>query len=1248
MAAIVRRVQMVGRINVFLSVTFFLTLTSSVLSRNLDQNEQSKLGVGLGADQGVPLHQGQGNLVPNAGAFNVPSNSLGGQGIGNKHQVNAGLAQLKAGLDKAGQMHQMGAGQQIRQDGQGIRQDARKNVMLSTHPDCEEDILQHCDTKNMRMNNFAVLDCLQDAEVQIRVSDRCQHLVWEYKLNLTKDDRFESGANEVCKKAFEDNPECHAESAGKGTRIPCLIEVMDNITDQGCHRFLTKMASIVFGDFNLVYHFMDHCGADIKSHGCGRIDTDSDKMHAQGKTILCLARQIAVLQEPCKKQVLRVAELQADDYHMDRSLYYACRGARELLCEDTHAGNGKVFQCLYEKKMDPKMPTKCRDLLTVRQQLIAEDVKVEKSFFEACKRDIHQNQCIVDMNTLDGHAQRSSVLLCLEHALKSGHRPAAECLTEMTMLRKTLLEDYQITPEIVANCDQEIELFCKAKEGLDAQGGTLHCLMEHANTRERQRQNLRDGRKGLEAPQFRPACKAAIEDLLKEADVGEDVKVDGALMAACRAVITGECRSAKSEEMMDCLMEKIDSDDMTDACERRLLEIQYFVVRDFRLDPELFRQCHKDAVQLCHYEEDWAHQRGPSADPDPNVLPCLYRHLPHKLKELKDQMEDEYEDQKDNGVENGKKMETLDIQPLSRGCEHEVRRAMRRRAKSIDLEPKLESACLIELGEMCSDLKKYDKGEELECLQDNYDELEGECKEEVGKLIQDEDEDLDLDTILMKACTPMIKQFCGEGLDKNAEASEIMDCLIKSKNNADMNEKCRIGIEHHQIVQMKDYNFSHKFRDACKKDVLSHCKESKTKADVVVCLSELVRNDILQESAARISQKCRQEVRADLLEMSEDINLDPKLKKSCEKDIENYCTGIKGGNAKVTECLRDHKRKLSDGCHKMLFKREIDEAVQGADFKLFQQCKSMIKKYCSHKEPSDVLRCLRNHVEEVGFDSSCKQIVERRAMESTKDYRINPSLAKSCKMDIRKFCSDVIKENSNDKEMEGKVINCLRRKYTTGELTKACVAEIRPLIKEVHQDINMDPVLLEACQKQIQSFCSDALGDHDKNTEVLRFQPKDEESKVKTCLEEKLTEGKIDKQSDCAHQIAQWQNEVNIDIHTDPELNIACTPTLTRWCREYESGQGMKMSCLLQVLEDYPDKMDLKCRNLLEKRRTLWEFAAQIAPIETIEDLHGQIMQSPARNYIYGVLMTIIGVIFIVGITCGRVTKRVTAAQKNK
>ena len=33
---------------------------------------------------------------------------------------------------------------------------------------------------------------------------------------------------------------------------------------------------------------------------------------------------------------------------------------------------------------------------------------------------------------------------------------------------------------------------------------------------------------------------------------------------------------------MDCLLEKLDDERMTDICEERLLEIQYFVARDYR------------------------------------------------------------------------------------------------------------------------------------------------------------------------------------------------------------------------------------------------------------------------------------------------------------------------------------------------------------------------------------------------------------------------------------------------------------------------------------------------------------------------------------------------------------------------------------------------------------------------------------------------------------------------------------------
>jgi Golgi apparatus protein 1 len=76
----------------------------------------------------------------------------------------------------------------------------------------------------------------------------------------------------------------------------------------------------------------------------------------QGKTILCLSKKLRSLDDKCKKQVLRVAELQSDDYHLDRPLYYACREARETFCDMVHAGGGKVFDCLFKHKNDPSMP----------------------------------------------------------------------------------------------------------------------------------------------------------------------------------------------------------------------------------------------------------------------------------------------------------------------------------------------------------------------------------------------------------------------------------------------------------------------------------------------------------------------------------------------------------------------------------------------------------------------------------------------------------------------------------------------------------------------------------------------------------------------------------------------------------------------------------------------------------------------------------------------------------------------------
>jgi Golgi apparatus protein 1 len=47
-------------------------------------------------------------------------------------------------------------------------------------------------------------------------------------------------------------------------------------------------------------------------------------------------------------------------------------------------------------------------------------------------------------------------------------------------------------------------------------------------------------------------------------------------------------------------------------------------------------------------------------------------------------------------------------------------------------------------------------------------------------------------------------------------------------------------------------------------------------------------------------------------------------------------------------------------------------------------------------------------------------------IEQSHDYRFNPLLVKGCHTDISKFCAGVVAKEPQDKELEGKVVNCLK------------------------------------------------------------------------------------------------------------------------------------------------------------------------------------------------------------------------------
>ncbi|GFS06290.1 Golgi apparatus protein 1 [Elysia marginata] len=1112
----------------------------------------------------------------------------------------------------------------------------KEHMKISASAECSDDVRRFCSEE---INNFQILDCLQDNErysyLQIfaimfsvfqtdnKVSHECHNFLWQYKLKLTTDLRFDQASNDECAPELSKIADCNQLERGKGLIIPCLIEHFDEITSRPCSNFINKMASIVFSDYRLMESFMADCKNDVIQLHCGRLDgaaEDDGAVHSQGYTVSCLNGHRKLLSKKCKKALLHVAELQADDYHLDRPLYYACKGDRVSLCPDVAAGEGAIFKCLYRHLGDKRLTEMCRTKLEQREQLVAEDVKVDSAFYDACAQDIKKNRCGAPSNedNSEEDLSRSTVLLCLEKVQSEGKKVQAKCLQEMFELRSELMQDYKISPELVSACEGEIKEFCDG--GLELDGATIECLMKEA-------QDKRNA-----ADSFGSACKAQIQQLLVVANPGEDIRLDPPLHRACGEVAKTLCSSFKpgKGDVMTCLFDNMDHEDMTEECEEKLLEIQYFAVRDFRLDHHLFKKCHADAKKLCN-SDGFDDPKAMIPEQGPLIFSCLHRHL----------NSDSASDKKP-----------------SRPCAHEIKRVLRERSHRVKLMPEIEAACLSDLGDMCSDEEEISQvGGELECLQENLEQLRPACRAAVGNFTEEEMGDVELDRILMKACTPMIKRFCEDLLHNDAMPDEVLECLIEHKAHNDMDEKCAVGIEHHQIVSLKDFRFNHKFREACQSSVEKYCKNKRTKYEVVACLSEHVRNDTLMEHEQRVNKRCQKQLRFELLQRGESIKLDPELEKACKTDINKFCSSDRDGGGEIIECLHKHKKRLTDKCHKLVFQREKDDAIFG-DYTVLHVCKKMIKKHCNlNSDEPTLLDCLNEHKDDVNFDEPCRKIVQRREVEQAQDIRLNPHLQKACRLDIPKYCGEVYDRRHEDGELEGQVIDCLKMHYISKQkpLSRDCEHEIQSRIKEAALDINKNPVVMKYCKADIKRNCIEEISNVRKMSIGVQGEDiEDDETeeyetagtgRVIECLKRSFSKLK---NMQCKKEIGYMIAESRVDVHVDPLLHATCQKDILTLCDAIQQGQGRQMACLLSYLESNPDRMTKTCREMMQRRKDLWEYAAQVAPMESFSEMIDQMNISPARNYFFAVIFTVIGLIFIFGLTCGRVTKRVRAEIKNK
>uniref|UniRef100_A0A3Q2QJ59 Golgi apparatus protein 1 n=1 Tax=Fundulus heteroclitus TaxID=8078 RepID=A0A3Q2QJ59_FUNHE len=901
---------------------------------------------------------------------------------------------------------------------------------LAEEEACREDLTRLC-PKQTWTNNLAVLECLQDRREETELAPDCNHLLWNYKLNLTTDPKFESVATEVCRSTIAEIKECNEEERGRGYLVSCLVDHRGNISEYQCNQYITKITSIIFSDYRLICGFMDKCKEDINSLRCGSISVG--------------------------QKVSGVRVQRSDSQLLINHLFFA---SYVPLVGDTRA-------------VKSSRSTACRDALTTRQKLISQDYRVSYSLAKACKLDLRKQRCSLDTSLPRAREARLSyLLLCLEAAVHRGRPVSGECQGEMLDFRRLLMEDFSLSPEIVLHCRTEIEAQCS---GLHRKGRTLHCLMRLG----------------------RGDRSSALQTLIQSADPGADYRIDRALNEACESVIQTACKHIRSGDPI--------------SFKSRL--------KTHLLDPILYRKCQGDAARLCH-THGW--NETSELMPPGAVFSCLYRHA-YRTEE--------------QGRRVKMKRKNTRGSPLSRDCKVEVQRILHQRALDVKLDPELQKRCMTDLGKWCSE--KTDTGQVRRAGGDRL----------VSLALRRE----------LHVFLPCYSLY--DVADNQVDTGDLMECLVQNKHQKEMNDKCAVGVTHFQLIQMKDFRFSYKFKMACKEDVLRLCPNIKKKVDVVICLSTTVRNDTLQDvREQRVSVKCRKQLRVEELEMSEDIRLEPELYEPCKSDISRLCPNVAFGNAQMIECLKEQKKQLSQRCHQRIFKlQEVEMSDPELDYQLMRVCKQMIKRFCTEADARNVLQCLKQNKNSELMDPKCKQMITKRQITQNTDYRLNPVLRKACRADIPKFCQSILNKANEDSELEGQIIACLKLKYADQRLSPDCEDQIRVILQESALDYRLDP--------QLQMHCSDEV------------------------------------------------NPLSVlDINTFTERRTCLAATR----RRKASGFFFPPSAL------------------------------QVAPAESFSDLAVQVMTSPSKNYILLMMALSVCVLFLVGLLCGRITKRVTRELKNR
>lgn len=324
------------------------------------------------------------------------------------------------------------------------------------------------------------------------------------------------------------------------------------------------------------------------------------------------------------------------------------------------------------------------------------------------------------------------------------------------------------------------------------------------------------------------------------------------------------------------------------------------------------------------------------------------------------------------------------------------------------------------------------------------------------------------------SCKGDIKHFCkdikpGEGRIAacltNQQNEEAKGNVVGKKISKDCNQELR----EFKIDRGVNINKDLPLARACVRDVSKYCNGTNVYPEPGAILT------CLREVKPKLEQGCREEVHRTQQSAAKDYAVDAMLNSLCSGDAEKLCKGVNPGEGRVQYCLRSQRAQLTWDCQEELFRQEVENADDvRLSVQLLRKCASDKKKFCNNVQPGNarVKDCLEDHRHKQGFSSECRSELESMMARRAGDFRLDSRLRELCKQDIEDVCGYEKESMTSVKGYDGRVAECLQD-YRDELQSPACRGRVKKLTERASSDIRFNRPLADACYQDRQELCKD-------------------------------------------------------------------------------------------------------------------------------------------------------------------------------